>query len=139
MASLKIKVDADELGKVINEYMDDLVDFIFQNSQENIVDKNIIDEGTLLKSGNVQRKFLEKSIVYPVPWADSTEFGRLPGSHPPVDPIKEWVKRKLGVKDEKQASKIAWAIAKDIEKNGLMPRPYLQPAIEAGINRFVQK
>lgn len=126
----KISVNEQELLEFIDSRLDEVADVIFTKSQENIVAKGIIDEGTLLKSGNINREFLNKTIVYSTPYADSIEFGRLPGSMPPVDSIKEWVRRKLGYKEESEITRIAWAIAKDIKENGSEPRPFLTPAIE---------
>ena len=74
---------------------------------------------------------MEKEIVYTANYADVIEFGRLPGTQPPVDALKGWVRRKGFAKDEKEVSRIAWAIATDIKKNGLMPRPFLSPAVES--------
>lgn len=37
---------------------------------------------------------------------------------PPVAALIPWVMRKLGAADEKQATSIAWAVAKSIEKKG---------------------
>lgn len=136
MVELKFQIDDKELGNVIDSVMDDVADFILANSQENIVNKGIVDEGTLLKSGNIIRNYLNKQVVYSVPYADTIEYGRTPGSMPPVQPIKGWIRRKLGVNDEKQINSIAWAIAMDIKKNGLQPRPYLQPAIDSARSRF---
>lgn len=128
--TLKIHIDSADFAKEVDKKMDELVDDIFANSQSNIVDKGIVDEGTLLKSGNIIRNFLDKEIVYPVPYADAIEFGRLPGSMPPVEPLKEWVRRKQISNDENEINRIAWAIAKDIEQNGMTPRPFLSPAID---------
>lgn len=129
MLQLQTK-EKDAVAKLIDSWLDTVADRIFQLSQENIVQKEIVDEGTLLKSGNVNREFLHKQIVYSVPYADVIEFGRLAGSMPPVEPIKGWVLRKGITRDEKEAGSIAWAIAQDIKNNGLMPRPFLGPAIE---------
>jgi len=127
----KIHIDRQAILNAIDQKMDKIAEDVFAKSQSNIVEKGIIDEGTLLKTGNLNREFLEKTIVYPVPYADIIEFGRLPGSMPPVEPIKEWVMRKLMVTDEKEANQIAWAIAKDIKENGTVPRPFLGPAVES--------
>lgn len=131
MVDFKIHINSDDIIKAIDEKMDEIVDDIFAKSQSNIVDKKIIDEGTLLKSGNINRDLLSKQIVYSVPYADSIEFGRLPGSMPPVEPIKNWVRRKLRITDDKRVNSIAWAISQDIKINGTEPRPFLGPAIEA--------
>lgn len=120
----------------IDEKLDEIADDIFANSQQNLVDKQIIDMGTLLKSGNVNREFLDKTIIYSVPYADSIEFGRLPGHMPPVEPIVQWVLRKGIAKDEKEARQIAWAIATDIRTHGQDARPFLSPAIEQTRNRL---
>jgi len=131
MADFRLEVDDKSLGKVLDEQMDEIIDFVFQKSQENIVSLGVTDRGTLLKSGQIIRKFLDKRVVYTVPYADSIEFGRIPGIHPPVEPIVGWVRRKLGIKDEKKARSIAWAIATDLKKNGTQEKPYMRPAIKA--------
>lgn len=130
MISFKIHIDTDEIVKAIDDKMNEIVDDIFANSQQIIVNQSIIDEGTLLKSGNVNRQLLDKEIVYSAPYADTIEFGRMPGSMPPISSIEGWLGRKLGIQDEKEKKRIAFAIARDIERNGTEPRPFLQPAIE---------
>ena len=136
MAILKLKVDSNSLSEAIDKQLDEVADFIFQKSQENIVNKSIIDEGTLLKSGNINRKPFNKEIIYPVIYADSIEFGRIPGSMPPIEPIMNWIRRKLGISDEKEVRRIAFAISTDIKTNGLFPRPFLGPAIESAKAQF---
>lgn len=118
--------DVNELAELI---LDVVSNDIFVKSQENIIKQELVDEGTLLKSGHINSSPLEREIVYAVPYADEWEFGRVSGKMPPVDPIAGWVKRKLGINDESEARKIAWAIAVNIKNNGHLPRPFLVPAI----------
>lgn len=140
MANFKVEINKQELIKLIDEKLDEIADDIFANSQQNIVDKGIIDEGTLLKTGNVNREELKKTIVYPVPYADTIEFGRMPSDKmPPLESLKAWVKRKGIAVDEKEINSIAWAIAQDIKNNGQEPRPFLGPAIEQTKTRFKLK
>lgn len=127
------------LIEAIDSKMDEVMDFVFAESQSNIVNKQIIDEGTLLKSGNVNRQLLNKTITYSVPYADEIEFGRLPGNMPPIEPIKGWVRRKLQIKDEIEVNRRAELIVKDIEKNGQDARPFLQPALEMAKVKFGKK
>ncbi len=115
--------------KEADAYLDEIADFIFTESQENIVKKGAIDEGTLLKSGNINRKFLEKEIVYSAPYAAFVEFGTEPHM-PPVEPLEQWAKRKLGQEG------IGWAIAKKIAKEGTEPKPFLRPAIDAAKAKY---
>ena len=128
---LKIRIDPNKLGSAVNEFLDEVIDEIFQRSQENIVNKKIIDEGTLLKVGRVGGVNNVRTITYPLPYAESIEFGRTPGTMPPVSAIQGWVTRKLGIRDPKRANSIAWAISQNIKKHGQEPRPFLRPAIDS--------
>lgn len=130
MVAFKIQVNERDILDAIDARMDEIVDRIFADSQNIIVEKDIIDEGTLLKSGNINRDYLSKEIVYSVPYASVIEFGRTPGTFPPIEPIKQWLLRKLIVADEKEAQRVAFLIARDIKLRGQEPRPFLVPAIE---------
>jgi hypothetical protein len=133
---MRIDLNDQQLLMAIDKKLNQIADDVFFDSQNNIVQKGIVDEGTLLKSGNINKDWLEKQIVYSVPYADVIEFGRLPGTMPPVDAIKGWVKRKGIAQDEKEVNSIAWAISMDIKENGMEPRPYLSPAIEVQKNKL---
>lgn len=134
--NFKIHIDERELLDAIDRKMDEIAEDIFAKSQQNIVDKGIIDEGTLLKTGNLNREYLSKTITYPMPYSESIEFGRLPGSMPPVEPLQAWIKRKMSITDDAESNRVAWAIAIDIKKNGIEPRPFLGPAIESVKNKL---
>ncbi len=114
----------------MDEFMDNIVDEIFAKSQENLVRDGKVDTANLLKSGNVNRRYLEKEIVYTAPHAEAVEFGRSPGIMPPPDALIKWCERKLGV-NPKEAKNVAFAVALAIKQRGIEPSPYLRPAIEA--------
>ena len=114
--------------EAIDQMLNEIVDKIFSESQENIIRYGAVDTGHMLRSGNVNRKFLEKEIVYSAPYAVSVEYGREPGSMPPVQPIKKWLMRKFHMR-EKEAENTAWAIAKKIQKSGTRARPFLRDAV----------
>jgi len=120
----------------VNRQMDDFVDRIFQLSQERLIEDDKVDTSFLLKTANVNRQFLKKTIVYPAIYAENIEYGRMPGSMPPVDSLITWVKRKLGITNSKEARGIAWAIAKSIKKRGIDPSPFLEPAVEQAVEEF---
>ncbi len=127
-------VEFDSIEEVVNRKMDDIADFIFGESQENIIRNGSVDTGNLLKSGNVNRKFLEKEIVYSAPYASSVEFGAEPHSAP-VEPLIRWADRKLGLRDA-EARRVGWAIRGKILKEGVEEKPFLRPAIKSAIRRF---
>ena len=116
------------------EVLDDIADTIFTVSQETIVAKGAVDEGTLLKSGSIQKAPLERTVVYSASYARYVEFGTDPHM-PPVEPLIGWVRRKLGV-GEKKARGVAFAIAKTIAKEGSEPKSFLQEGVNAARQKF---
>ena len=128
-------VEFDSIEEVINRQMDDIADFVLAESQENILkNKSTGVTGNLLKLANVNRKFLEKQIVYSVPYAAFVEFGSEPHFVSPNDLIK-WVEVKLKLKG-RHAWAVATVIADNITRNGLEEKPFLRPAIKSAIRRF---
>ena len=124
-----------QLEKIIDRKMDEITDFIFTRSQENIIKNESIDTGMLLRSGNVNRSFLNKEIVYTVPYAPAIEYGSQPHAIYSVW-LHDWVRRKLNISDEREAARVAFAIAKKIELEGIDARPFLRPAIQEAKARF---
>lgn len=120
---------ADQILQEIDKEMDNLIDRIFELSQERLIDDGKVDTANLLKSGNIsKRNFLDKEITYSAPYADSVEYGRLPGSMPPPDALINWVRRKLNVRS-KNARNVAFAVALAIKRRGLEPTPYIRDSV----------
>ncbi len=113
----------------IDELMDEMIDSIFADSQRNLINEGKVDTANLLKSGNINRSYLHKQIIYTAPYAEAVEYGRSPGTMPPVDALVKWVERKLGV-NPKEAKSVAFAIAKNIKERGILPCPFIRPAVE---------
>jgi len=78
--------------------------------------------------------FLRDSITYEIngntitigsdmPYAPVVEYGRAPGTLPPVDEIEKWAARH-GMPGA------GWPIAMNIKKNGIPEAPFLRPAIQ---------
>lgn len=65
-------------------------------------------------------------LINDAPYAAIIEWGRRPGQPgPPIEPIREWVHRKLvltGQVDAKDADGIAWAIRQRIHDRGTPPK-----------------
>lgn len=57
----------------------------------------------------------------------SVEFGQVPHKIS-YKVLLGWVNRKLHIRGKKGIS-VSWAIAKTIERNGILPRPYIRPAL----------
>jgi len=69
------------------------------------------------------------SLVYGLP----VEMGRKPGRMPPVDAIKLWVVRKLGIKGQ-DADRVAYAIAYSIGKKGTKGAFMVQQAYDQAVS-----
>lgn len=145
----------DELIDAVDQGLGDNVDRGFQRSQELITEQSF-DQGALLRSGHIiKEQPLERILSYEALHAIIIEFGATyTDKMPPLKVIYEWVRRhqlqatnpaalagikrwlrKQGIiKSVKSRDSDYWAIAfyiaKDIQKHGLEPRPYMRPAAE---------
>jgi hypothetical protein len=57
-------------------------------------------------------------VFNPLPSAPAVETGRKPGKQPPTGSLLLWVRRKLGVSDEKAARSVAFLVARRIGQRG---------------------
>jgi hypothetical protein len=70
------------------------------------------------------------SVGTPVEYGIVMEEGRKPGSRmPPVDAIKLWVVRKLGIPPA-EADSVAFVIARSIGRKGIKGREYFKESLE---------
>lgn len=59
------------------------------------------------------------------------EKGRKPGKGIPLVPLTLWVRRKIGVKDERKARSIAFCISRKAKLKGLAAKPFVLPTLNA--------
>lgn len=122
-----------QMEEAVNRYIENMADFILSEAQRNLREDSVskaFDRGTLYASG-VSRREDDKAIVgfggdEAKDYALSVEFGTNPGHRPPIGPLIAWARR-VGIK---KPERVAWAIAKKIEKTGLAERPFLRSAVE---------
>ena len=134
-----------QIQKDISQILESLARNFVQKVQSNIIKQRAVDRGILLRSFRIQRPDpLTRKVVSTARHAPAVEWGRPPGRLPPVDVIQEWVIRKGVMRGAKQLSlrtrrrrlrttplgwRVAWAVAKKIQKRGIRERPYWRPAI----------
>lgn len=58
-----------------------------------------------------------KGVIYAEHYTEQLTKGRRPGARPPINPLKEWAQRKLGVSEENSLG-VAFAIATKIANEG---------------------
>lgn len=86
-----------------------------------MVEENINDTG--FASDSIRHEIVEsngtiKATVYAVDYLEILNTGRGAGTPPPVDKIFNWVKSKLGITEENEAKKVAFAIRQKIANKG---------------------
>lgn len=127
---IRVKFRAEGLRRFADKVSRRVAERIYEESQKNIEEMDIIASGHLKRSGFVGKLSDGVWVVkYYMPYSSFIEYGTEPHM-PPVEPLIEWAKIKLGM-DEKEAKKVAWAIAMKIAKEGTKPRPFLRNAIDA--------
>jgi hypothetical protein len=125
----------------IDKFMNKVADRIHQLANDNLLRPHIkvfksgkseevitSDTFNLGKTSNVNRRFLEKDVIFPAPYAEDVEFGNAGKVVKPED-LHKWVRRKLGIRKESEIKRISINIAKSLAERGQSPDPYLQPAI----------
>ena len=102
------------------------------------VDKyGINDRGDLRKS--ITHEFIKRrnnlilrvgpGILKPFPYPIAVHEGTRP-HFPPADPIRKWVRRKLGIRNRKELEQVTRAIQWKIYKHGTKGRPFLKDVLE---------
>lgn len=127
---------------------------IIADAVSTIRDEGMWTTGKLASSGKVQKVegdddaidvgFFSKDGEG---YAAFVEYGRKAGKMPPVDDIKQWLRKKnrtrsgtknalssaaafMGRKVGDYVTSLAWAIAKTIARKGTQPHPFFRPAVE---------
>lgn len=95
--------------------------------QRLLQENRINDRGLLSSTISVRPEGDTVVVGSPMTYAPAIEYGSAPHM-PPVDAIEGWVQRKLGIPAPESRS-VAWAIAKNIARDGTVPMPVFRTAI----------
>ena len=121
-----------EFGK---ELAREVADFIFTNSQENLIELGAIDTSNLFISGSIKEKENFILIHYDAPYAEAVNDGTDP-HFVDAKELEGWVRRKINPKGVKKVKSIAFAVSKSIAKRGTVPQPFMTKAIELAKSKF---
>ena len=123
-------------GKFINKTISKMATNVKSRAKENIMRKRkykggvIQDRGDLSKS--IERIRVEKGhyrVVVTEPHGVYVHEGTRP-HYPPFRPIREWVSRKLGIKQDPAQYLVTRSIIENIGKHGTEARPFLLDAMK---------
>jgi hypothetical protein len=120
--TLKLKIAA-------NDMIDDIIDDLNKGDKNASMQlakslKSQVSESNTLVSVRFKAKSYWKFV----------DKGRKPGTRPPIGPLQRWARVKLGASEE-DSKRMAFAIAKNIEKNGIKPTNIFTN----NINKFKKK
>ncbi len=119
----------------VKDWAEEIMNFIFTRSQENLIINRSVDTGFLMGSGKPPVwKGNILTLEYDAPYALSVEYGQVAHSISHKVLIG-WVRRKLKIKGKKGIS-VSWAISQTIKKKGVTPRPFIRSAINEAIIRY---
>lgn len=113
---------------------------------EQIDAMGLTDTGGLRQSVNTRNIPDGIEIRVDAPYAAVVEYGRRPGARmPPIEPIRLWAVRKLGM-DPDDAAEAAFGIALSIAIAGTEPKRFfakalgnLKPIVQAAIRRALKR
>ena len=137
----------------VREWAMEVMQFMFSESQKNIVinmpwgdsdnpnmegkkPSKISFDGWLLGSGRVPRWEDDKIVFeYTINYASDVEWGSPPKYIIPAK-LEHWVNKKLNIKNPKAVKVVSKNISKKIARDGILPHPYLRPAINSAVRRY---
>ena len=101
---------------------------VLADSQRTLKSNSKIAWGTLVRSGRVLVSTKNVKVEFAAEYASVVEFGRRAGKYPPVQPIRDWVKKKGIASDEKGIKSAGFLISRKIKEKGIKKSPFLYPA-----------
>lgn len=71
-------------------------------------------------------------------YGEVIDGGRRKGSFPPIKPIKDWInQRGIQPKQGQTKEQLAFAVAANIKKHGIKPRPFIQPTLDEAAQQII--
>lgn len=124
-----------EIRAIGKQIVREIGDFIFSNSQENLITSGAIDTSNLFLSGSIEEEGDDIVILYDAPYASALNDGTKPHFVNPKQ-LEGWVRRKINPGSEVEVRSIAFLISRKIKERGTKPNPFMDKAIELAKIKF---
>ena len=112
------------LIKKLDEKVAKIAYRVLQESNNILIKENHVYTGNIIDSSGVEKvSDGVYKVIYDTPYATALEYGRLPGSMPPVELLEKWGERKLGKVG------LGWPVAVKIKNRGTSPVRFLKRAV----------
>lgn len=117
----------EELGKAVNG-----ATLVFKGTIQPLspINTGILRQGVQTSITGSGTEIVGK-VFDPVAYAMPVEMGSRP-HFPPIAPLQLWVRRKLGITDERESRSVAFLIARAISKRGTKAAEFFKRGIDAG-------
>lgn len=113
---------------MLNKYEQHIERMLNQLSEE--IKKEITDKG-LNNTGNaIESLRTEGNVIYGANYIYHLVNGRGPGKFPPVDAMREWVRTKLQISNDKEVNRIAYLVGRKIANFGTLTYEYPSEGID---------
>jgi hypothetical protein len=127
----KLRTLPTDLAKAMNLGTQKAAIDLASEVKRQIIAADAVASGEMAESVDVRKKLLRgASVVVDTPYARYVNDGTRPHM-PPVEPLKQWAIQKGLARDEREADRIAWAVAKKIARDGTRPRHFMEKAMAA--------
>lgn len=124
-----------EIIAIGKQIVRDVGDFIFANSQENLITSGAIDTANLFLSGSIEEEGKDIVITYDAPYAQAVNDGTKP-HNVSSKKLEGWVRRKINPGSEAEVKSIAFLISRKIRARGTVANPFMDKAIELAKIKF---
>ena len=108
---------------------------IAEKAKDNLIDFKNVDTGFLLNSLKITENPDGYSFSFTAPYASAVEYGEKDPNVKFMD-IKEWLKRKYRIKDEKELNAKAKVITERIKREGQYPKLFVTKAIYSVLDKY---
>lgn len=125
--------------QVIDQLVDDIGSDIIKTSRRILRTEDINFTGGLSKKILKYKLGEFKYIVYDSPYAELVEDGMPPGGYVDIGKLREWVRKKLGISDERALGVATGNIFNKIKEKGIEPTRFLDKSLDFVIKRWGKK
>ena len=126
-------------NNVIDKFVDDISDDIIKTSRRILRTEDINFTGGLSDKISKHKSGEFKYIVYDSPYAELVEDGMPPGGNVDIVKLREWVRKKLGITDERGLGVATGNIYNKIINKGIEPTRFLDKSLDYIIKLWGKK
>ena len=135
---MSLRFDTDN-QHTIDVLVDDISDDIVKTCRKILRTDDINFTGGLSKNIQQYKTGKYSYITFDSPYAEFVEDGMPPGEDVDISKLREWVNKKVGIKDQEALSIVTGRIFNKIVTEGIEPKRFLDKSLDYIIKRWGKK